>query len=102
MFDLVLVLGATVVISVIARLLGSSRKLAVLVALIPTAIQGLMFSTAMVIVRDSDGEKIPKWMIIAQSAVLPLILAIVAAALVKKKEPNHTAEPASPGRGGSS
>jgi predicted permease len=97
MITLITVLGSTVLISAIARLLGSSKKLAVLLAMIPSAIQGFLLSVGFITFIDSQGHKIPIWQMIAGGMVIPFILAVVVAALVKKKQPNQSPE-ATPGQ----
>jgi hypothetical protein len=92
MITLVTVLGSTVVISAIARLLGASKKLAILLAMVPSAIQGFLLSVSFVTFIDSQGHRIPMWHMIAGGMVIPFILAAAVAALVKRRQPNQSSD----------
>jgi hypothetical protein len=85
MWALVIVFGLTVTVSLIARLLGASKMLAVLVALLPAGVVEFLFVTSGVIMRDSHGDRIPTWQMVFGGMVIPVALAVAVIAVVGKK-----------------
>jgi hypothetical protein len=90
---LIVILGLTVLVSAIARLLGTSRIVSVLFAAIPAAFMEALFFTSGVIVRTPDGEAVPVWQMMAGGMVIPVALATVVAILVRKRGPNQSVQP---------
>jgi uncharacterized membrane protein len=87
MITLVAILVSTALISAIARLLGSSRMVAVLLAMLPMAVKEFLFSVSFIAIVDSHGHRIPKWQLIPLGMLIPFVLAVVVAAAVKKRQP---------------
>ena len=79
-------LGSAALTSAIARRLGASKKLAVILALVPTALLEVSQCVSIrPILRDSDGNRISGWSSDFLSLLIPAILALVVANLVKRK-----------------
>ena len=104
MVTLIAYFGSTILISAVARLLGASKKVAVLLALIPWAIYEFFFSLSLMTLVDSHGRRIPEWKLFLAGIAPPVVLAVITAILVRKRQPNHSPEatagqrpPANPG-----
>jgi predicted transporter len=88
MITLAAILVSTALISAIARLLGSSKKVAVLLAMLPMAVNQFLFSVSFITVVDSHGHRIPICQMILAGMLVAFVLALVVAAIVKKRQPN--------------
>lgn len=87
MILLVTLLVVTVAISALLRLAGCSKKSAVFFASIPWAIANLISLSAFMILRTPEGRMISKTEQFLTGMIPPIVVALIVAFLVRKKEP---------------